>query len=248
MKIKVISLKSSSERRNNISRQFDQLDTPFDFFNAVTPLEASEHVDNYDRREFLRNCGRYATATEIACYASHRALWRQCAAADTPFLILEDDAQLDDSFLTGLLVAASQINKLGLIRVSLPRLTSSLPVDHLGPFDVRYCQRVPLLALGYAMSPLAAARLADAAATVEEPVDKFMQRFWRHGQPVFAITPPFVTLASVASESDIGERTCQRPGLSVWMQRAFRKMQNSVLRTVYNFNFVQRALRGNASI
>jgi len=243
MKIKVISLTSSTARRRSIRRQFERLETPFEFFDAVTPGDALKYVHRYDEDEFFLNSGRPATETEIACYASHLALWRQCADERHPYLILEDDAKLGDSFLTGLFVAASQIYRLGFIRVSLPNIGTALAIDRLGPFDIQYCRRVPLLALGYAVSPQAAGRLADAAATVEEPVDKFMQRFWRHGQPVFAVTPPFVRLAPVADESDIGSRKRPRNDLSTWMKRATRKAQNSILRTAYNFRFTHSALR-----
>ena len=244
MKIKVISLASSAHRRTSIRRQFERLETPFEFFDAIEPGEALEHVHAYNENEFLLNCGRGATDSEIACYASHLALWRKCADEGEPYLILEDDAHLDESFLAGLLVAASRIRKLGLIRVSLPIVDTSVTLDRLGPFDIQYCRRVPLLALGYGLSPEAAARLATAAPNVEEPVDKFIQRFWRHGQPVFAVMPPFVHLATLANESDIGHRTRLSYGLATWLQRAARKVQNSISRTLYNFSFLNRALRG----
>jgi hypothetical protein len=94
-----------------------------------------------------------------------------------------------------------------------------------------------LLALGYALSPVGASKLLDAGATVNEPVDKFMQRFWRHKQPVFAITPPVVTLGALAEESDIGARTRQAYGVSTWLRRATRKMQNAARRTAFNLGY-----------
>ena len=245
MKIKVISLASSTARRNSIRSQLERLDVPFEFFDAITPETAQQHVHHYDEKEFFKNCGRYATGPEIACYASHLTLWRQCANDGRPYLILEDDAKLDATFMAGLLVAASQINRLGLIRVSLPETTTALSVTHLGPFDIEYCRRVPLLALGYAISSQAATRLASAAAIVEEPVDKFMQRIWHHGQPVYAMTPPFVRLTRLAGDSDIGARTRPRHGLSIWTIRAMRKGRNSVLRTIYNLAYMHRVLRGS---
>jgi len=237
MKIKVISLRDSRDRRRDIKRQFKQIDMPFEFFDAITPADAHRHVDRYDQHEFFRNCGRYATPPEIACYASHLALWRDCADGQSPYLILEDDARLEDPFAAGLLVAACQIDRLGFIRISLPRLKNSTPIDRLGPFEVRYCRSVPLLALGYVLSPAGALKLLDAGATVNEPVDKFMQRFWRHKQPVFAITPPVVTLGALAAESDIGVRTRHAYGVLTWLRRAMRKMQNTAGRTAFNLGY-----------
>ena len=234
MRIKVISLSSSTRRRESIEAQLLKLGASFDFSDAITPREALQHIHHYDEREFLLNCGRVGTAGEIACYASHLALWKQCAGGDDPYLILEDDAELDPTFLAGLLVVASQIRRRGLIRVSLPDVSDSMTIDDLGRFKIQYCRRVPLLALGYALSPETAARLAASGRIVEEPVDKYMQRFWRHRQPVYAMVPPIVRLAEVANESDIGDR-CRPPyRLSIWAGRAMRKIENAIARTRFN--------------
>ena len=178
MKIKVISLSSSAVRRDSIEKQLRSVGAPFEFSDAITPQASLRHVHHYDESEFMLNCGRAAKASEIACYASHLALWQQCAGGDDPYLILEDDAELDESFVGGLMVVASQIRKRGLIRVSVPGVRDALTVGEFGQFRIQYCRRAPLLTLGYAVSPEAAKRLANAGAIVEEPVDKYMQRFW----------------------------------------------------------------------
>ncbi len=237
MKIRVISLSTSIRRRLSIREQLRKLDAPFEFSDAITAEDALQHIHHYDEREFRLNCGRPATATEIACYASHLALWQQCGDGPDPYLILEDDAELDASFMAGLLVVASQIQRRGLIRVSVPAVDDSLTIDDFGRFDILYCRRAPLLALGYAISPKAAARLAAGGKIVEEPVDKYMQRFWRHGQPVYAICPPIVRHATVSEESDIGARHRPDYGFSTWLGRAARKVENSIARTRYNLSY-----------
>lgn len=243
MKIQVISLKTSDQRRESISRQFELLDTEFEFFDAITPEYAPEHINGYDEEEFTVNCGRPATATEIACYASHLALWRRCVEEGVPYLILEDDALLDDMFLTGLLVASSQMSKLGFIRLSVPEPSTSVIIRKFGPISIHYCCRVPLIALGYAISPGTAEQLVRHGATIEEPVDKYLQRYWRHDQPVFAVEPPVVRLADHAAVSDIGAREMPKLSLSIWLRRAARKSHNSLARSVYAFRF-RRALPG----
>ena len=238
MRIKVISLESATERRHSIRRQFQRLDMQFDFFDAVTPGTSAIHIHGYDEHEFITNCGRAATDAEIACYASHLALWRRCAEEDESFLILEDDAHLDEAFATGALVTAFKVRELGFVRVSLPRLKTSTVVEQLGPFDIHYCRRSPLLALGYAISPAVAQQFAARGSVVEEPVDKFMQRFWHHEQPVYAVTPPFVRLSTLTHESDIGDRHRPAPGARLWLRRATRKAQNSILRMNYNARYL----------
>lgn len=238
MRIKVISLESATDRRSSIERQFRRLDTKFDFFDAVTPETSAIHIHGYDEQEFITNCGRVATDAEIACYASHLALWRRCVEENESFLILEDDAHLDESFATGALITAFKVRELGLVRVSLPGLKTSTVIERLGPFEIHYCRRSPLLALGYAISPAVAQQFVARGRNVEEPVDKFMQRFWRHGQPVYAVTPPFVRLSGHAKVSDIGERHRPAPGIRLWFRRAARKTQNSILRTRYNASYL----------
>lgn len=240
MKIQVISLESAVERRRSIEQQFTKIDTSFEFFDAICPRNSLQHIDGYAEQEFMLNCGRGATDAEIACYASHLALWRRCASGDEPFLILEDDARLDASFVSGLHVASCNIRALGFVRVSLPKLKTSTVIDQMGPFAIHYCRRVPLLALGYALSPRVAKRLAARGGIVEEPIDKFLQRFWRHKEPVFALTPPFVGLSDLATASNIGERHRPRPDASLWLRRAVRKTQNSVLRTLFNARYLAR--------
>lgn len=243
MKIKVISLETSVQRRTSIEQQFEGLDTAFEFFDAVTPDGSHEHIGGYDEFEFVVNCGRPATETELACYASHLALWRQCAEEGVPYLILEDDARLDDTFLAGLIVAKRQIDNLGFVRVSLPELSTSVLIQRIGAFDIHFCRRVPLAALGYAISPRTATQLVRHGGTVEEPVDKYLQRFWRHEQPVFAIAPPIVHLSEHAQESDIGPRIVPRPKVSTWLRRIARKTHNFTARTLYAARFLKSSRR-----
>lgn len=245
MRIKVISPESSAEHRKNVQRQFDRLDIPFDFFDAITPEKARRYIHHYDEKEFFLNSGRHANASEIASYASHLALWKQCGVEGRPFLILEDDANLDESFLSGLRVVEDQIMTLGFIRVSLPAAGTAVDVHRHGPFRIGYCRRVPHLALAYAVSPGVATQLADAAAIIEEPVDKYLQRFWRHGQPVFAVRPPFVHASTHAHESVIPSHSLPKHGLTTWILLAARKAQNSIMRTAYNVSFVHGARRSD---
>lgn len=234
MKIVVISLKGSERRRANIQKQLGEARIAFEFFDAVSGHDALDHIHHYDDAEFIRNCGRSATANEIGCYASHLAVWARCAGGDEPFLVLEDDARLDPGFVHGFGLIRRRIGHLGLVRLSGPYPDWSNSLEVSGPFDIRRCQRVPLLALAYALTPEAAARLVTAGCIVDEPVDKFMQRFWRHKQDVAALHPPIVHASTLECESEIGQRIRPRYTLQMWLTRLQRKCSNSILREVYN--------------
>ncbi len=237
MDIRIISLRESARRRASIASQFEMLPLDYGFFDAVTPRNSCGFVDGYDEAEFVLNCGRVATDGEVACYASHLELWRQCANANRPFLILEDDARLSRSFCDGLAVLEKYIVAFGLIRAALPLPRQSIPVAHHGNFTIHYCQRVPLQALGYALSPETAARLVRAGGTIEEPVDKFLQRFWRHGERVFSLLPAIVEHSPLAEISDIGDRFRDDYDVTTRLRRLLRKSANSLARTYANAVF-----------
>lgn len=240
MKIMVISLTQSAQRRANIVAQFRKLRLPFEFFDAISGRDALKHVHHYDDREFVLNCGRSAAANEIGCYASHLALWRQCTAEQEAFLILEDDAYLSTAFPDGLELVANRINRKGFIRVSTPETNSYLESDFLADFEVRRCRRVPLLAIGYAISPAIAAKLASRGTIVREPVDKYLQRYWLHKQSVFALQPAVVAPGENAACSDIGTRSKPAASLGLWAQRALRKTENSIRRDLYSLGVLLR--------
>lgn len=234
MRINVISLKSATTRREHIRKQFEQLGVDFSFFDAVEPGAACKAIDGYNEREFVINCGRVATDTEIACYASHLEMWRRIAAGDEPQLVLEDDANLEPGFAPGLLVAFSKARRLGFVRISLPTVRTSNRMEDIGSFEIHMCRRAPLLALGYILSPSVAGRLVKVGSIVEEPVDKFMQRYWRFGNPVYALVPNIVGLSEHAAESHIGARSRSRVDLAMWLNRAGRKTENAVRRTLFS--------------
>jgi len=234
MRIKVISLSSSIRRRESVRRQLGRLGASFEFCDAIAARNALRHIHHYDEREFLLNCGQPATEGEISCYASHLALWQQCAQGDDPYLILEDDAELDESFLAGLPVVVSRIQERGLICVSPLQVDDSVAIEDLGQFKIRYCRRASRLALGYAVSPNAAVALVRAGKIVEEPVDRYVQRSWRHGQPVYAMSPPIVHLAPTAQGTIVGKHGPRKHSVSTWLRRTARKAQDSIARARFN--------------
>ncbi len=243
MKCIVISLPGSTRRRDSVRTQFADAECEFQFFDAIDGAKAPHHIHHYDDAEFVRNCGRSATANEIGCYASHLALWRQCAQGDEALVILEDDSQLNRCFIDGIRIVEQRISRWGFIRIAGPAIRRSSSVEIVGAFDIRRCQQVPLLALGYAISPRAAARLARIGAVVQEPVDKFMQRFWLHKQPIQALRPYIVTAAPVSEDSEIGNRTRPGYGFYRWSQRLLRKTENSIRRELFNATYFRRRPR-----
>ena len=222
MKVFVISLKNATERRASAVKQLEQANLDFHLFDAVEGAAfVSKHSIEINRRLYRLNTLREPLATEIGCYASHKALWRTCMVLDEPILILEDDFQLAAGFSDSVPVIKSLTETHGFIRLETCDRRRK-PLKKLRPAayhvlshkesKLYYLSDVPLCMLAYAISPVAASSLVKASATLIAPVDKFLQQTWVHGTPIYALSPALVDKSSCAANSTIGAR--QRKSLN----------------------------------
>jgi len=92
MKTYVINMATSVDRRAFQRLQFDRLGLNFEIFEAVTPVDIADQ----DLILLAESWERVMSKGEVACFLSHRELWRKVANADAPALILEDDAMLSE--------------------------------------------------------------------------------------------------------------------------------------------------------
>ncbi|GHX92058.1 glycosyltransferase family 25 protein [Vibrio cholerae] len=93
MKIFVISLKNSIERRERVIESFSRMNLKFEFFDAIygkdgLPEDLVNKPDDLHRRIFR---SRPLSPGERGCFASHYRLWEMCVKMGQPILILEDD-------------------------------------------------------------------------------------------------------------------------------------------------------------
>ncbi|WP_232060920.1 glycosyltransferase family 25 protein [Vibrio taketomensis] len=96
MKVFVISLKSSIERRNYTSQVLDRQSITFEFFDAEDINRDSEHFifKLYNEKKSKRFKGYALTKPELGCFASHISLWRKCIDLNENILIMEDNFEL----------------------------------------------------------------------------------------------------------------------------------------------------------
>lgn len=88
MKIKVISLISSQDRRNSFIESNKHL--KYEFFDAVNGNDLSEDV--YYNSDLINWDGLNYNNPAIGCALSHLTLWNECINTNQPITILEDDA------------------------------------------------------------------------------------------------------------------------------------------------------------
>lgn len=93
MKIYVINLPTSPDRREFQRSQLARLGLTFEFVRAFRP----EDLCQSELATLAQSWERPMLAREVACFLSHRALWERIAAGAEPALILEDDALLADA-------------------------------------------------------------------------------------------------------------------------------------------------------
>lgn len=253
MRICVISLKRSLERRKAVAEQFARTALQFEFFDAIDGNEqAARHFLRFDPHTYRLNTYRDPSPGEIACYASHLELWKYSARTNEPLVILEDDCQLSASFESAVRAAEQLVERFGFIRLQGSLRRRRFHIDHgahmlhiIEGFRLYYLERVPLCLTGYVVNPGTAAQLAAASTTLNAPVDKFVQRTWDHRAPIFGLEPGCVSVSPLGARSTIGDRSVGAREPATMIRRARYKLKNSLMRK--QFNASQLAALGDAS-
>ncbi len=235
MKIFVINLAASTERRRQSAKQLDQFAVDYEFFDACRGDRGHEsYFNGFDREAYLISTRRLPSAAEIGCYASHLMLWRRCVELNQPIVILEDDFNLQPNFNDALGVAGRYIDDLGFLRLhpivirpkpNSRRMDKRVKIAQADGFTISFLGKVPTCMLSYAVSPKAAAAFIANSSILAAPVDKFMQQVWVHQQPIFALEPPCVLEGSTAVDSTIGDRSVkQKLGIGLSIVRQLGRM------------------------
>lgn len=233
LEVRVISLPHSHDRRAHASRLLDDLGVPFRFFDAIHGDDGAQFAARDDAR-FLSITGRLPVAGEYGCYASHLALWRECAATGRAMVVMEDDIRPLAGFVEALDVAGRIIDRVGYLRLEVERRARRRRVGSLGGFEIWRYTKASQGALCYVLSPVAAARLAAASAMFAMPVDVMIRRFWQHRQVLFGLTPYVATGHEVGHASTIGTRRKAARSLAERAARTVERARGLAARTAFN--------------
>jgi glycosyl transferase family 25 len=120
MKIAVINLARSEDRRELVRSNLGRLGLKFEFFPGIDAL-LGQHIgiSRYQASAAWRDHRQPFTLGEIGCFASHYLLWRQCVEARQPLVIMEDDVLVDDGFVRALNAVPSLLSTYPLLRLGL---------------------------------------------------------------------------------------------------------------------------------
>ena len=86
----VISLPDANRRREHIKSQFQKLDIPFEFFDAINKQQANTVCQQFN----IHEAGKI-TKGELGCFMSHISIWQKMIDSNIPYsVIFEDDVVL----------------------------------------------------------------------------------------------------------------------------------------------------------
>ena len=216
MKVFVINLLRSTERKQKMTSQMALADVNFEFFTAID-------ASNYNFKGSTRAAphitkrlkGYTLLPSEIACYASHLALWEKCVNLNQPIVILEDNIELCSNFKLILNKASSYIESFPYIKLS-----ATMKNRNFNPIQVIYKQyNVGIYSKGtqgttaYIISPKAAQKFIECSLQFIEPVDNFMEKPWKHGVQAYSVYPSICNRTII--ESTIGSKRKKKENLSL---------------------------------
>ncbi|KDM90652.1 glycosyltransferase family 25 protein [Photobacterium galatheae] len=193
MKTYVVSLARSTERREHMQALLSQAGIPFEFFDAVDGTASDQflHCNKAVPELTFKRKGYHLVPAEIACFASHFALWEKCVELDEPIVILEDNvALLTENIPTLLAELRQHIEQCGYIKLSAHQ-----PSQYTAVFDIDGKYSLGLYRKGtcgtsaYILSPTAAKQFIQHAQSFIEPVDDYMEKPWRHGVKAYHVFP-----------------------------------------------------------
>ncbi|MCH5313414.1 MAG: glycosyltransferase family 25 protein, partial [Helicobacter sp.] len=205
MKIFIINLKRSKERKELMQKQFDSVDESIKkdfeviFFEAID-AKAGEHLrfNQYSKIASLLFRGKEMSDGERACFASHYSLWQECATLNEPIVVIEDDMVVLESFWEQLRhISQNEYVYVRLMFLEHKVKTMILPNDFYITFNMTTGTQ------GYYLTPIGAKAFMASAKCWYRPVDDYMGMFYIHHIPTICVKP---VLEEIEMESTIAGR------------------------------------------
>lgn len=236
MKIVVISLPSSQDRRAKVVEKLAGINIEFEFLDAVDGRK-DEHpyLKNYNEKAFLVNRRRKAAPGELGCYISHLLAWEKCVELNQPLVVLEDDFEVTDDFTDGLKFVEQFVDKVSFIRLEPLESNCFVTSIRSEKFSLVKQLKVGMCATGYVITPQGANALLEKAEAICFPIDLYLQYTFIHKQLMYAMTPNIVYATHAHSIIGIENRNCREKGIILKIKRFFCKWAYAIGNLITNF-------------
>ncbi len=239
MKIFVISLLNSDNRRANTTTKLTNKGIQFEFLDAIDGRTSHHpYLGNYNESAFLINRRRKAALGELGCYVSHLIAWEKCIELNEPVVVLEDDFELTDNFIDGLNFIANLTDEVPFIRLE-PLESKMVLNSHKGAFFSLVKQlNISMRATGYVVTPNGAKNLLQKGREIRCPIDLYLKYSFLHKQPMYALVPHIIHHSHSGIASIIGDdiRIQRERGLTLQLKRFFFRWFYIAANTITNLN------------
>lgn len=146
------------------------------------------------KKRFERK-GSVSTLGQLGCFASHYLLWEKCVALNAPIIVLEDDAILQQNFLSAYQFLCQGANQFEFLWLSPPspakRNQPEKPIYAIPNSDNYVAQFYGQWSntTGYYLTPKAAKKFLAQSQEWIFDVDITMERYWENNVPYLALKP-----------------------------------------------------------
>lgn len=201
MKIFIINLPNSKERRTRISQQLSRFNIDYSFFKAIDGRKIQHPLFSlHQPKKFIFKSSSSLSKGELGCWASHYLLWKYCVQAKETIVVLEDDIMIDDNFPQALAAAEKLIDTYKYIRLSAIWNNKNQKIDNYENYNLIRYLKPPSGTQAYIVTPDIAQRFIDYSQVWEYAVDNFMDQYWIHKVECYALTPFSVHLTDMPSD------------------------------------------------
>lgn len=225
MKVLVISLRRSVDRRRSVEEHLQQAGVEFEFFDAVDGRAIDHEASQAQGARWKLTPG------EVGCYLSHVDVWKRIVSEGLPSaLVLEDDALLAPDAWPLIKQCAAWGADWDLIRLSAIEKQVGWRVASLGRgHHLVLPTKSPSGSAGYVVSLAGARRLLAALSVPATPIDTALDEYWAYGLNIPMVVPPLVLHGDVGNASTIDRESHERARRLGFIARLGRSVRRKTM-------------------
>lgn len=220
MKVFVISLATSLDRRERVAKKLGERNIDFAFIDACDGrLGLHPYLKQYDEKSFIIHRRRKAAPGELGCYVSHLLAWEKCVELNQAIVVMEDDFELTADFEAGMAYLEKYVDQMAFVRLEPLEKQFFLTSRKDPDFTLVKQLNVGMCATGYVITPQGARKLLENAMPMKMPIDLYLKYTLMHKQLIHALVPHLVYPTHADSIIGIDARNVREKGALLALQR-----------------------------